>query len=153
MAGRFITISVHKNQIEDARKYFSSVFFSNIILVLFINCIAIGVLYKLEYIVKIPEELVGDVKLLFGCIFLNFFISLIFNVYSVSTFIRNRLDLSSTRSIVAHALKALLLIALFYFFDPPSLSRNCFRQASGISFPNSTPSCARDSTCSSQTFS
>ena len=118
MAGRFITISVHKNQIEDARKYFSSVFFSNIILVLFINCIAIGVLYKLEYIVKIPEEIVGDVKLLFGCIFLNFFISLIFNVYSVSTFIRNRLDLSSTRSIVAHALKALLLIALFYFFDP-----------------------------------
>ena len=118
MAGRFITISVHKNQIEDARKYFSSVFFSNIILVLFINCIAIGVLYKLEYIVKIPEEIVGDVKLLFGCIFLNFFISLIFNVYSVSTFIRNRLDLSSTRSIVAHALKALLLIALFYFFAP-----------------------------------
>ena len=80
MAGRFITISVHKNQIEDARKYFSSVFFSNIILVLFINCIAIGVLYKLEYIVKIPEELIGDVKLLFGCIFLNFFISIIFNV-------------------------------------------------------------------------
>lgn len=118
MAGRFITISVHKNQIEEARKYFSSVFFSNIILVLFINCIAIGVLYKLEYIVKIPEEIVGDVKLLFGCIFLNFFISLIFNVYSVSTFIRNRLDLSSTRSIVAHALKALLLIALFYFFAP-----------------------------------
>ena len=118
MAGRFITISVHQNKIDDARKYFSSVFFSNIILVGIISIISIVVLYRLEYIVVIPKELLYDVKILFGCIFLNFFISLVFNVYNVSTFIRNRLDLSSTRSIVAHALKALLLVGLFYFLDP-----------------------------------
>ena len=118
MAGRFITISVHQNKIDDARKYFSSVFFSNIILVGIISIISIVVLYRLEYIVVIPKELMYDVKILFGCIFLNFFISLVFNVYNVSTFIRNRLDLSSTRSIVAHALKALLLVGLFYFLDP-----------------------------------
>lgn len=118
MAGRFITISVHQNKIEEARKYFSSVFFSNLILVAFINIIGIITLIKLEYIIKIPEELLFDVKMLFGCIFLNFFISIIFNVYNVSTFIRNRLDLSSTRTIVANALKALLLVAMFYFFSP-----------------------------------
>ena len=118
MAGRFITISVHQNKIDDARKYFSSVFFSNIILVGIISIVSIVVLYRLEYIVVIPKELLYDVKVLFGCIFLNFFISLVFNVYNVSTFIRNRLDLSSTRSIVAHALKALLLVGLFYFLDP-----------------------------------
>ena len=51
-------------------------------------------------------------------LFLNFFISIVFNVFNVSTFIRNRLDLSSTRTIIAHALKAILLIGLFYFFNP-----------------------------------
>lgn len=117
MAGRFITISVHQNRIEDARKYFSSVFFSNIILVAFISIIGIVVLAKLENIVNIPSEIVYDVKLLFFCIFLDFFISLIFNVYNVSTFIANRLDLSSIRTIVANFIKAILLVAIFYLFD------------------------------------
>lgn len=118
MAGRFITISVHQNDIEKARKYFSSVFYSNIILVAFISIIGVAVLYKLERIIDIPPENLKDVKILFGCIFINFFISIIFNVYNVSTFIRNRLDLSSTRTIVANSLKAMLLVGMFYFFDP-----------------------------------
>ena len=103
MAGRFITISVHQNDIEKARKYFSSVFYSNIILVAFISIIGIAVLYKLEHIIDIPTDNLYDVKVLFGCIFLNFFISIIFNVYNVCTFIRNRLDLSSSRTIIANA--------------------------------------------------
>lgn len=118
MAGRFITIAVHQNRIEDARKYFSSVFFSNIILVAIISVISVVVLFRLEFLIQIPPELMTDVKMLFGCIFLNFFISIIFNVFNVSTFIRNRLDLSSTRSIISHSLKAILLVAMFYFFDP-----------------------------------
>lgn len=118
MAGRFITISVHQNRIEDARKYFSSVFYSNIILVGFISVVALVLLYYLEYVINIPVELLSDVKLLFGCIFLNFFISIIFNVYNVSTFITNRLDLASVRTIISNVLKAVFLVGLFYFFDP-----------------------------------
>ncbi|MCQ2101648.1 MAG: hypothetical protein MJY98_00285 [Fibrobacter sp.] len=118
MAGRFITISVHQNRIEDARRYFSSVFFSNLILVGIISLIGVAVLFRLEYIIQIPSELMSDVKMLFGCIFLNFFISIIFNVYNVSTFIRNRLDLSSTRTIIGNSIKALFLVGAFYFFDP-----------------------------------
>ena len=118
MAGRFIAISVHQNDIEKARKYFSSVFFSNIILVAFISIIGLVVLYQLEHIIEIPSSLLYDVKILFGCIFLNFFISIIFNVYNVSTFIRNRLDLSSTRTIIANFLKAIFLVGIFYFLDP-----------------------------------
>ncbi|MBR2272712.1 MAG: MATE family efflux transporter [Fibrobacter sp.] len=117
MAGRFITISVHQNRIEDARRYFSSVFFSNIIIVAFVSIIGIIVLAKLECLIDIPPELIRDVKLLFFCIFLNFFISIIFNVYNVSTFIANRLDLSSIRTIIANILKAILLVGSFYLFD------------------------------------
>lgn len=118
MAGRFITISVHQNRIEDARKYFSSVFFSNLIIVGFVSVIAIAILFYLEYIINIPDELLVDVKVLFGLIFLNFFISIVFNTYNVSTFITNRLDLSSTRSIVSNIIKSVFLVGMFYFFSP-----------------------------------
>ena len=118
MAGRFITISIHQNRIEEARKYFSSVFFANIILVSIISIISILLLFHLEYILDIPNNLMNDVKMLFGFIFLNFFISIIFNVYNVSTFIVNRLDLSSTRSIISNILKALSLLGMFWLFSP-----------------------------------
>ncbi|WP_308603303.1 hypothetical protein [uncultured Fibrobacter sp.] len=118
MAGRFITISIHQNRIEEARKYFSSVFFANIILVSIISIISILLLFHLEFILDIPNNLMNDVKMLFGFIFLNFFISIIFNVYNVSTFIVNRLDLSSTRSIISNILKALSLLGMFWLFSP-----------------------------------
>ena len=118
MASRFIALHVHKNQMDDARKYFSSVFFSNLFLVSIISVISIVVIYQLEYIIKIPENLLNDVKLLFLCTFVNFFISLVFNVFNTSTFIKNRLDLSSTRTIISNIIRAILLILLFYLFAP-----------------------------------
>ncbi len=118
MAGRFITISVHKGDVETAKKYFSSVFYSNLILIGIISTISILAIYNLESIIQIPKPLLTDVKLLFGCMFLNSFINVLFNVYNVCTFIRNRLDLSSIRVIISNILKALILIGLFYFFTP-----------------------------------
>ncbi len=118
MAGRFITICVHKNDMEGAQKYFSSVFYSNLIFIGIICVISIIAIYKLEYIIKVPEQLLSDVKLLFACMFLNLFINLLFNVYNVCTFIKNRLDLSSIRIITSNFIKALLLVVLFYFFKP-----------------------------------
>ena len=118
MAGRFITVSVHKGDIETAKKYFSSVFYSNLIFIVIISTISILAIYNLEFIIQIPKQLLTDVKLLFGCMFLNFFINLLFNVYNVCTFIQNRLDLSSIRIITSQFIKALLLVGLFYFFTP-----------------------------------
>lgn len=118
MAGRYISVAVHQGRIDDARKYFNSVFFSNIALTSAIGIICLALIYHLEFIIQIPNELIPDVKLLFGCIFLNFFISLVFNVYNVSTFIQNRLDLSSTRLIISNFIKAGSLVALFCIFSP-----------------------------------
>ena len=118
MAGRYISVAMHQGRIDDARKYFNSVFFSNIALTSVIGIICLVLIYHLEFIIHIPEELIPDVKLLFGCIFLNFFVSLIFNVFNVSTFIQNRLDLSSTRLIISNFIKAGSLVALFFIFVP-----------------------------------
>ena len=114
MAGRFITISYHKGDIESARKYFSSVFLSNLIAIAILTALSVAVIYKLEFIIAIPQNLMTDVKLLFSLSFFNFFISLLFNVYNVSTFIKNRLDLASIRIIVSEVIRCVLLFSLLH---------------------------------------
>lgn len=118
MAGRFISISYHQGNIEQAKKYFTSVFYSNAILLSFVALCSCFVIYRLEHIIIIPSSLLFDVKLLFICVFANFVISVLFNIYNVSTFICNRLELASIRSITANVIKALALVISFHFFSP-----------------------------------
>lgn len=118
MAGRFITISVHQNNIEKANIYFSSVFFSNLLISIFLFIISTILIYYLEVCINIPANLIWDTKALFALLLLNSIIGLVTNVYAVSTFIRNRLELNSIRTIIGNISRAILLIVLFSFFVP-----------------------------------
>ena len=118
MAGRFITICVHQNNIDKANIYFSSVFFSNLLISFFLFTISIILIYFLEVCINIPINLIGDVKALFGLLLLNSIIGLITNVYAISTFICNRLELNSIRTIIGNISRAAILIFLFSLFTP-----------------------------------
>ena len=65
MAGRFITISVHQNNIEKANTYFSSVFFSNLVISIFLFVTSTILIFYLEICINIPSDLIGDIKALF----------------------------------------------------------------------------------------
>lgn len=118
MAGRFISIKYIEGKIDEANKYFSSVFISNIILGGFILLVYIILLFFLEQLINIPLSLVFDVKLLFSLLAINSVASLIFGTWQVATFIKNRLDLSNTRSIIGNFINLALLIVLFGCFSP-----------------------------------
>lgn len=118
MASRFITISFHKGDILSAKKYFSSVFYSNCILAFIIAILAIVIIGFLERIVEIPNDIVTDVKLLFSLTFINSIIALLTNIYSVSTFITNKLYLSSYRNIIGSTLRGIFLFIPFAIFSP-----------------------------------
>ncbi|MCX8074610.1 MAG: oligosaccharide flippase family protein [Clostridia bacterium] len=118
MATRFITIEIHKNNIEKANKYYSSVFFCNIILSLIICIVSIITILNLNSIIQIPDELYIDVKLTFSLIFLSFIISLINTAFSIATFVKNRIDIASVRQIVANVIKMVVLLVLFMYFKP-----------------------------------
>ena len=60
MAGRFITISVHQNNIDKANTYFSSVFFSNLLISIFLFIISTILIIYLEYCINIPSDLIWD---------------------------------------------------------------------------------------------
>lgn len=116
MASRFVTINYVKKDYKNASSYFSSVFFSNVILACVFIVPATLIVVFLENIVNISDQLVFDVKILWAFIFLNFLISLIGSVFSVATFATNRLYLSSIRSIISQILRALILFVSFSLF-------------------------------------
>lgn len=118
MASRFITIKYVEGDIKAANKYFSSVFYSNLLLSGFIGLLLSFFIIYMQYFLDVPQDLLFDVKLLMGLLSFNYLISLIFNIYSVATFVKNRLELASIRQIVANIFRAFALFLLFSLLTP-----------------------------------
>lgn len=118
MSGRYITIKYTEGDVSSANKYFSSVFYSNIILSIFIGIALFCAMYYIEAILNVPQELLFDVKLLLFFLSVNYIFSLLTNVYSLATFVKNRLDLSSIVSIIANVSKTIILCGLFALCVP-----------------------------------
>lgn len=118
MAARYVTISIHQNDIIAANKYFSSVFFANLFISFILTLIFSVVIVYLNSLINIPEKLNTDVKLLFSFTFFNFIISIVTSIYGLATFVKNRLDLSAVRSIISNILKVVTLLICFAFFTP-----------------------------------
>jgi len=113
MASRFITLELEKENIKEANKYYSTVFFMNIILSFIIILFSIVLIINLTYFIDIPNELITDVKLTFMLSFINIVISLFSSVFNISTFAKNKLDQSAIRTIIGYVIKVILLIVLF----------------------------------------
>jgi O-antigen/teichoic acid export membrane protein len=118
MASRFITISYIQGRIDEANKYFSSVFYSNLILAGVIFLVMGGCVLYLEKIFEIPKDLIVDVKILFSLLTLNSIIGLLTNIFAIATFVKNRLELTSLRQIVGKIIQASTIILLFVCFSP-----------------------------------
>lgn len=118
MAGRFITIEYVEGNKESANKYYSSVFYCNVVLSLFIALVMAVVIWKLELLFNIPAKLLWDVKILFLLLTINSIIGLLTGIYGIATFIKNRLELSSIRSIIGNLIRAVFLIVAFGLLFP-----------------------------------
>ncbi len=118
MAGRFITISIHREQYNEANQYFTSVLISNIVISVPVTIASVFLLLFLDKIVNVPTNILSDVKFLWGLLFANFIITLVGNVFNVATFARNRLDLSSLRSIESSFIRIAILVTAYVFFKP-----------------------------------
>lgn len=118
VAGRFISIYASKGEYEKAKKYFNSAVGADLVIGLLTLGIGILGVINLEKIIEIPIEMIWDVKILFCLVFINFFLSIMISVFSVSTFIVNRMDLAALRRTEGVILKAVLLIGLFSVFSP-----------------------------------
>ena len=113
LAGRFITISIVKGDNVKANMYFTSVFYANLILAGVLALLGVFVVAFLDRLLNIPTELLGDIRLLFVCLFLNCLISVIGSVFTVAPFARNKLYLESLRNIESSIARALIIVGAF----------------------------------------
>lgn len=118
MASRFITIKILQNDINGANEYFSTVLIGNILISIVLIPITFVFLLNIDKFINISIELVKEVKILWGVIFVNFIFSLISSVYAISTFVKNRLEIVSINNAIGYIVKAVILIIMFNIMIP-----------------------------------
>ncbi len=118
MAARFIAIEYHKGNMEEARKYYSSVMLGNIAIIAIFILPAVLMVANLHNLINITPEHLRDVKILFAFVFANFLVSLITSVLFASTYVTNKLYYQNVYNVASSVLNALLLLGLFGFFEP-----------------------------------
>ena len=133
MASRFITIRIHRNEKEEAGQYFSSVFFTNVIMAAVFMIPALFVIVYLGRIFQIPAGAsLPDIQMLFFFIFLNFTISIITSVFSVACYSKDRLELSSVSTILGEVVRLTVLAVCYICFRPYLFYVGCASVASTV---------------------
>lgn len=118
LAGRFITISVTRGKEDDTNRYYTSVFFANLLIAGALAVIGTFVVVFLDKLIQVPAELLSDVRWLFIFVFLNCILGVIGSVFCVATYATNNLYLESLRNIEAHIARALVIVGGFALTTP-----------------------------------
>lgn len=118
LAGRFVSIYYCQNKFEETSEYYSSVFYANMMIVLILFVPAMIFSLNADKFLDVPVESVVSVKMTFCIVFLGFFVNLASSIFSVATFVTNKIYLSSIRTIEANLLRLIILIITFTLFTP-----------------------------------
>lgn len=113
MAGRFVSVKIHQNDMEGANRYFSSVVIANIVIAALLILPSILVITFLDKIINVPIELINDARVLFALVLLGFLISIITSLFSIALFATNNLYLSALRNIEGGIIRAAVTFLLF----------------------------------------
>ena len=116
-AARFITNAMVKGDKEKANGYFNSLISTNIILAGIFGLIGMILVPNINAIFNVPTNLLIDVKLTFAIIFLSYIITLITQVFTVSTYVVNRSDIQGVRNIISYIVRFALIIILLNFIS------------------------------------
>lgn len=117
MASRFVSIEIYKNNYYKANRYFSSVFYANLLIAIVLTPILFGIAWKLEKFVQIPIQMQADVKITFAITFLQFIISVVLARYEIATFVTNKLYLNQKNSLIANFVRLGLTLICFSVFS------------------------------------
>lgn len=117
MAGRYITIKYHENDYKETNIFFNTILYANIILAIIIMVPMVFVVFNLNRLISVDSSIINEVKMLFLLMFVNFLISIVASVFSVATFVTNRVDMDSKRQIESNILKIIIIIGLYSCFS------------------------------------
>lgn len=116
-AARYVTLAYHEGDLKKSNNYFSSIVLANVGLLIAVVFFEIFFIWKLQVFIRIPKQLLLDVKLLFFLDIFNNMCMALVNTFTVSAYIRNRLDRVEKVKAIAYIVEALILILLFGSFS------------------------------------
>ncbi len=115
-AARYIGIAYHKNDIQQANTYFSSVFWGDLMLGSLIFLTAGVVILFMDSFLSIPAAIVADVKILFLLTFLGFWVTTVFSVFGCVGYVKDRMDLKGIFKTLSYITEAAALIVCYVLF-------------------------------------
>lgn len=117
VAARFIANEFYRGNILEANKYFNSLLATNVILSAGFSVLGIFIVVYLDQVLIIPGQIVQDVKITFGLVFLAYIVNLLTTVFTTSTFVTNRTDIQGARNIVNYIIRFSIIVGLFTFLS------------------------------------
>ena len=118
MAARFLTVAVHRNDLEDANIQFNTVFFANLFLACLLGTVLTGVLFFRDHIFNIPAGISSEFGILFGIQIAVNLLSFIFSTFGCVFLVKNRLDWMNMFLILNKVLYVISIVVLFRIFAP-----------------------------------
>ena len=114
---RSLTLAIQENNIEEANIVFNSAFFLMLFIAVFQLMVMSYPINHISLLISIPHALSTQAVWFFGMIFVNFSLSLITAIFSVSMYATNRLDLMQIANLIRAILRVAIIIILFNFGD------------------------------------
>lgn len=114
---RYIALSYHKGEMEEARAYYSSSMAAVLSISGLVTLFSIFLIPNLQRFIIIPQELRVDVKILFALVFLNFCLSTIVVPFSAACYIKDKLTIYNIFKIASYVTEAVILLILFKFLQ------------------------------------
>ena len=125
-ASRYIAIAYHQNDLKKAEQLYSSVIVADCVLSLLVFVPSLFIIRFLEKFLNIPDLLVNDVKILFIVVLIKYLLTVMQTAFNVSTFIKNRLDLSERQKTTSTFIQgAVLLVFMRCTCTEGLVCRNC----------------------------
>lgn len=110
MAARFITLAIAKGDFKKANIYFNSILATNVLLSSLFCIFTIIIVLNINKFINIPTKFIIDVKLTFLFTFITYIVSVLTSIFTISTYIKNRLDIQGARNLIQYLIRLLFII-------------------------------------------
>lgn len=115
VAGRFISLEINRGNIKKADDYFNSVILANMILSAVVSLVGIIFIPNIDRFIKVSSIYLKDVKITFLITWLTFIVNMMTSVFTVGTYVKNKLDANALRNIISYLIRLAAIVILFAF--------------------------------------
>ena len=112
LAARFVMVALLEGNEQEAKEYYSSILLADLFLSALVSAVLAVFVFNVEHILDIPAEIVPQVRSLFLWILLTVVVNALTNVFGISIYAKNRMDV---RAVIDLAISISKLIFFLYF--------------------------------------